>query len=115
MFIAILLGIRAGLSALIPSSQCGGTPVNVFVYVLSATFAMQTADAGNKRGIWPDWRLGITMLIGVSFAALIARAAAGCTPASEWNEVGRSIVQGLMMFGILIPLAHVHQNFFESR
>lgn len=115
MYGAILLGVRAGLTALIPAGWCAGAPVNVFIYVLSAAFMMQSADGRNRRNIWPDWRLGITMLVGVSAAALTARLATGCTPASAWGEVGHAIVEALIMFGILIPLAHLHQNVIEPR
>ena len=116
IFSAILLGVRAGFAALIPADWCAGTPVDPIMYVLSAGLAFQRAFPSGRSGIWPRLRLGVTMLAGVSLAILVARLAAGCTPVGEWaGEDYRAIVEALVLFPILIPLAELHLRVIEPR
>ena len=55
------------------------------------------------------------MLAGISVAVLAARLTAGCTPAGGWAGDYRSIVEALVLFPILIPLAELHRRVIEPR
>ena len=115
IFVAILLGVRAGFAALIPAEWCAGTPVEPYMYVLSTALAFQRAFPSSRSGIWPMLRLGVMILAGVSLAVLVARLAAGCTPVGRWAGDYRAIVEVLVLCTILIPLAELHLRVIEPR
>ncbi len=115
VIVAILVGVRAAFVALIPADSCAATPVNPIVYILCMSLAFQRAFESSRSGVWPMLRLGVTMLAGVSLAVLAARLAAGCTPAGGWTGDYRSIVEALVLFSILIPLAELHLRVIEPR
>ncbi len=115
VFIAILVGVRAAFAALIPAEWCAGTPVDPIVYIVSTVLAFQRAFPKPGSGIWPMLRLGVMMLAGASLAVLAARLAAGCTPAGAWAGDYRAIVEALVLFPILIPLAELHLRVIEPR
>lgn len=115
MMVAILLGVREGFALLIPADSCAGTPIDVTFLVLSFAFTLQIAFPKNKHGYARHLRLGTTMLGGLVLAILATRLAVGCTPLGAWLGEGRVIAEALGMFGILIPLGHLHRDVIEPR
>lgn len=115
MMVAILLGVREGFTLLIPADSCAGSPIDVVFLVLSYVFMLHIAQPENKSGYARHLRLGATALGGLVLAVLATRLAVGCTPLGAWLGDGRAIAEALVMFGILIPLGHLHRDVIEPR
>lgn len=115
MFVAIIVGVREGLTLLIPASTCAGTPVTPVALSLSILAWSGVGLYGRGPGFRPLLRLGVVTLVGTFAAVLIARLVSGCTAVSGWADPARPLVEMVAIFTILVPLANLHRQFIEPR